>query len=415
IAHTVAAALVALAVLAFVRFLEHPSVRWAFAAVLGLAFAIAVRNEAVLLSMALSATVVTLALRPIRMRRLVLGLATGAFSVLAFLLDAAISRSVFGAGGVSIPAGSEEEIGFVVGRVAGATTTLLAPAYNQGEPLTTLLLVLILILGAYAALVVGSRRSDREIARVVRGVSYMVLVATALRLISRREPDIVPGLLMAFPIGVWGLCLTARMRLRDDRLRLLAAGAGLFVALVLVLQYNEGGGWEWGGRYFAIALPLVGPLAGLGLVRGWERLAESARLPALLATCAVGAVLFVIGVGAVGDTRRLNGDLVDSTLAMTAGMETADEMAVIVSTERELPRLGYAHLDEARWLLAEPELLPDLVELLHESGVEEFVLATLRPREVAASFEQSPYELDRPLNDATEDGNGWWLTVAATR
>jgi sulfopropanediol 3-dehydrogenase len=71
-------------------------------------------------------------------------------------------------------------------------------------------------------------------------------------------------LLLAFPLVLIGVVATRRRGL-DTTTRLYATAFGLFALAVLATQYAGGGFGEWGGRYFAIGLPLLIPplLAGV--------------------------------------------------------------------------------------------------------------------------------------------------------
>ena len=46
---------------------------------------------------------------------------------------------------------------------------------------------------------------------------------------------------------------------------------------VLATQYPVGGHTEWGGRYFALCLPLLGAMAGASLIAAADGLARGNR------------------------------------------------------------------------------------------------------------------------------------------
>src|SRR5262249_44478830 len=70
----------------------------------------------------------------------------------------------------------------------------------------------------------------------------------------------VPGLALAFPAG-WFLLWAAGRQVADGvAAPVMAVVAGVVTIAVLVTEYAIGGGVEWGGRYFAIVIPVAVPV-----------------------------------------------------------------------------------------------------------------------------------------------------------
>ncbi|HET7718405.1 MAG TPA: hypothetical protein VFK43_00470, partial [Acidimicrobiales bacterium] len=131
--------------------------------------------------------------------------------------------------------------------------------------------------------------------------------------------------------------------------------------------YAKGGGGEWGGRYFALALPLAVPVLLLAL---WDR--RTALAPAVARRAAVALVvcslaLTTMGVTALRSSHRANARLVAA--ADRAGQTVAADRPVMVTTEAAMPRFAWPTFDRQRWLLAGPEGLDGLFGRLGAAGV----------------------------------------------
>lgn len=109
------------------------------------------------------------------------------------------------------------------------------------------------------------------------------------------QPAILPGLLPAFPAVV---LLTAAWQKDEDpppvSAALPGAVAGILGAGVIVTQYGDAGGFEWGWRYMAVAIPLVAPLAAYGFVNGVTR-ARTVHSGPALGLVAVGVLMVSVG------------------------------------------------------------------------------------------------------------------------
>src|SRR3546814_6171299 len=65
----------------------------------------------------------------------------------------------------------------------------------------------------------------------------------------------IPGLVPSSPVLIVGLVMFAAHR---SAWSLPLVAIMVFAAMVLLTQYEQGGGIEWGGRYFALAIPIAG-------------------------------------------------------------------------------------------------------------------------------------------------------------
>jgi hypothetical protein len=172
-----------------------------------------------------------------------------------------------------------------------------------------------------------------------------LVVLAVLDLIYLRQP--IAGLAPAWPLAVVGLAAW-RWRAAPVAERVLAVTAGLFTGGVLATQYSEGGGLDWGGRFFAC---LAVPLAVL-VVGTFDRL-RAAQVgsgrpvgrPVLVAAVVLG-LLLPAGAAAM-TTESLRDDH-----AGIADRVVATEATAVVSLVPAINRLSWRTVPEVRWVTA---------------------------------------------------------------
>jgi hypothetical protein len=188
----------------------------------------------------------------------------------------------------------------------------------------------------------------------------MALVAGACSVgaVGLAPANVVPGLLIACPVVVAGLILASRETLAGPGARLAAITSVLFAVGVLATQYSTGGSGEWGGRYFAIALPVALPVLLLEIRRRGTQ-----PLVAGLVVCSL--ALGIMAVGSLRATHRFGTGLI-AAIDVASG----PDRPVVVTTAPLLPRLAWPTFEHQRWLLATPADLAALVDRLGAVGVE---------------------------------------------
>ena len=299
--------------------------------------------------------------------------------------------------GIAIP--FRHETGdYLNDRIEGLMVTWLRPTQTGGGLVVLALLVML------AALVVGavrSRRADGATRPVV--VAGVVAAVAAVIAVLADPTNVVPGLLVAFPLAAAGLVALSRRSLSTPVTGLAAATFAIFALAVLATQYRTGGTGEWGGRYFALGLPALVPAVLLALRERGVALAPIARRvgAASLAACSVALASMAVAShrSANDDSARLASWVLAASapaalanpaspsetppLALPATSiatpATADERPVIVSTDEVLPRLAWAAFDERRWLVSAPTQLGGLVGRLRGAGIDRFALITADP------------------------------------
>lgn len=412
--HSIAAAAAAAALLAVRRVMKQPSAVGLLLLASILAAGGLIRAEATLFGAALAVAVAVLGWARADSR---LGVIAGV-SMLGvaggWALDRTITAHVIGSGAIPIPAATDQGVrGFLTERLEGLTTTWLRPGYGPFSA-SWLLPITIVLLGLVAARL--SRQTYPDI-RVLRALSITVVALALVMALtySVAAPYVVPGLLIAFPAGVWGIAALDRASLKSSAAMLLALTGGLFALAVLATQYAEGGGWEWGGRYFAIGLPCAAPLAAAGLRNAARRLDVETYRVCLAAVVAPSIALGAMGVSSVRSIRHGWNSFADTIVEIAESTEAGDGGdPVVVTTESDLPRAAWDHMGASRWLLVSrsEDGLPPTLARLHQLDIEQLVVVGRGP-DPLRFIETSPYVLEGSA-DAPADG-AWWVRVLIAR
>ena len=303
-------------------------------------------------------------------------------TVVGLIVDRATARPT---GGPVEPQASDELFGGLAGRFEGLQRTWLQPGYT-GERVELLFLV---VFGTLLAAAVLARRlgSDQTVdadhrARLVEGLMMAALVVAVVRFGLSRTA-LIPGLLIAFPALAMGLVQLDRDRVIRRRTLAVLLPFALFCGAVLATQYRRGGGGEWGGRYFAVGLPVGIAVATVGLLAALDRFPAPRRRRLVVlgaATMALIMVMGLFGIRAVRVTTEAQNLAIDRALAPAGSSSIGDE-PIVVSTVAGAGRWAWADLDRARWLRITPDELRAAAERLDRLGVHRFVLVSYDPEQ----------------------------------
>jgi hypothetical protein len=238
-----------------------------------------------------------------------------------------------------------------------------------------LALVAMLVALVLAAIVVRRRPQD-EAPILVLSVAAVAAAAVA---VVTAPSNVVPGLLVAFPLAAAGLVLIRRTTVATTAARVSLVVFGLFSLAVVATQYQRGGSGEWGGRYFALGIPLVVPVLLVALRDGGRRLAPLARRTAALSLLGCLVALSAMAVGSLRAAHQRNAGMNAAVARASAATPAGDDgRPVVVAADGTLARQGWPTFDRARWLLAGPAPA-DLVARLRAAGIAQFVLVTRDP------------------------------------
>jgi hypothetical protein len=391
IAHTLGAACAVGAVLAATVAFERRR-RWPAAALAVLpcvGAAVLLRTEAAFLGVGLAVAALTLVFR--RRDRLVAVLVAGA-SLAGVVVARLVEHVWIGhvLGGPSVGTGAVAPAvssGFVADRWQAFVLTWLRPSYGAA-PQVDLCLVLMaaaLVVGAYAI-----RRGRPGVAGAAGTAAVAGLVALFLA-----SDNVVPGLLVACPVVAAGLALVGRRTLASAPARLAAVTSLVFAGAVLVTQYSSGGSGEWGGRYFALALPVALPVLVLAI-----RQRGSAPFVAGLLVCSV--AMSLMAMGSLRSTHRFTAGLV-AAVDRVAG----PDRPVLVTTAPLVPRLAWPTFDHQRWLLSKPDDLAAVVGRMAPAGITRFTFVTRGDADVVLLPASA-------VRETSASYNGWQILVFRT-
>jgi hypothetical protein len=388
IAHTLAACAFGFAVLLTLRMLDRGSIRPLAGGALVACLLVAawLRSEGLIVGLAIAVGIGVAAARLRRIRRvdiLLAALVLGA-SAFAWASERLVVASIVGE-----PEGVAPRVGgsWLAARIDSFHATWLNPSYNAGEGPDAILWLAVAALAAAVVLVrIAPQRRQAIIA-----LGLVALCGYAYRLIAA-PADTIPGILIAFPLAVVGVLLLTSEDLKPWSVSLVATTALVVLVTVTLTQYPDGGSVEWGGRYFAVALPAIVPVVLLPFRRlsGDPALAW-ARGPAMVGAVVLVVILTGIAVRDFRYSRGLAEELADRVAAasVVAGPEaTIDGKTVVVSPGgRLLPQILWGDFDDYQWVVFWNQFLDRYEQRLDDLDVSRVVLVSARSGDAVEQFD----------------------------
>jgi hypothetical protein len=401
VAHTLGAACAAGAALLLLRQLEE---RRSWVAVAGAALLLIVglllRTEMLLMGLALAATLAILGIKRRSRSTIKLAIVPGAAVLVGLGVDRVLQGLILHGGNATTSAVAGESGGLISGRVTAFIDTWVRPSdVTDGA---ALLILLVAVLGAVAVLL--ARRTPRERA----GVRLFVMLAAVLA-VARLAfgSSAVPGLLVAFPLFVAGLAALSRDTFARTPARFLGTTFLLFSAGVLATQYSIGGGAEWGGRYFAIGLPVIVPVLLLALREVGRRLDRQTARIAVASVLVVSCAYGVLAISTLRDGHQAVDRVVAGIDAATHEQVPSDGGApVVVTTQSGLGRFAFPVVDRSRWLSIPDGRLAEYAQRLQGLGVGPITFVSGDPSEDLPKFDGL-----FTARDTTEPAPGWTITT----
>lgn len=370
--HTLGAAFAVGAALCAVRAIVDRRPAMALGVAMFIAGAVLLRSEAVLFafSLAMVAVVIGGRDRPGLPAVLVAGAALGAAAA-ARVLETAWFARIIGEASPALRVPAPIGGGFLQGRLESFVITWLLPGYDASP--VPIILLLAMVAGVVAA-AMEARRTPSTPARVLAPAAFAGCAAVAVVVVG--PAAVVPGLLVAFPVLTAGLLVLRRSLFRDVGAALAMGTSAVFALAVIATQYSTGGTGEWGGRYFALAIPVVVPVLLLGLYRQGQTMERVARRGALGALVLCSVALTTTAVLSLRSNHREQADLVRS---IERAQEVAGPGRPVVTTWPAAPRYSWSIFDRRPWLLVERRDLERLRGSLAQIGADRFVFVTASP------------------------------------
>lgn len=325
VAHSLTAAAAAALALLTLRGFDDAPPKWLWAAVAPVAVLLTMlRSEGVLVAAALAVAVgvMSLSRRPPRIdwRRVVIAGSIGVSAVVAYIADSRLADSITGvaeSGSGSVHRNPDA--------LSSAWISLVRPWHGDatGARTSAILMFVGVLLGAVVLRLLPRYR--------FAGVALLLLAAASGVVRAIEQPDLISGLFAAFPLLFLGFVGLWARDLRSPTIRLLLGVSALTTVALLFTIYREGGATEWGGRFFHVLIPLVTPVAVVGLHHLFGGGSLTERRLAWGAVAVLTAALSVSALRANVEYRRAAASIIEHVerFADSAGRE--DDL-VIVST-----------------------------------------------------------------------------------
>ncbi|MDQ4132021.1 MAG: hypothetical protein M3179_02190 [Actinomycetota bacterium] len=278
-----------------------------------------------------------------------------------------------------------ETASFLAGRFRGAWHDLFQAHIVRSPADVAVFVGMGLVVGfGYRALRRWGATSRRDL--VVAASAAAVLYLVRLRL----EPTgLITGLFAAWPLVLLGLAVFPWRRAEPKAVTtFLGITGALFAVAVIATQYAEGGGAEWGGRFWSPLFVLLAVLATAGFDQRLRPAGAPDRRRVVTALAILGVTTAAVGLLSVGRLRMDQSRMVEAVARHPA--------PVTVSTFAGLPRMAWTTHERLSWLYADEGDLPGLLEALDRHGIREVsVVASGR----AEDFDPGPYRVAEVVDE----------------
>lgn len=187
------------------------------------------------------------------------------------------------------------------------------------------------------------------------GIGLLLLGAGAATVRAIQAPDLISGLLPATPWLIIGVASLRRSDLATRISHLLLVAAAVSFVLILTTAYGGGGAAEWGGRFFHAIVPVLAPVAVIGLGRMGSSLPRPERRAAFVAIAITAAAISIVGVRTIRllhqTTQRIGQAVVE------ASRRTDSHVVVYAMLQRDgTSRMLWPVEDDRVAILASPGL-----------------------------------------------------------
>lgn len=386
-AHTLGAGAGGIAVYALLKWTSGSGRRWLALGLVSSALLFAVRTEGVLLIAALGAVIGVEAVRnrSVRARNVFVAVATGALFLAVRLVEQRVRLVTVGSaydGGRSIGDIPEDSLAL---KAFGIFKTLLGFGGPTKHWTNFAVLVSALMIPVICRRLRDGQWRMAACLGLVPALSYASWALSGQRMF-------VSGLILTAPFlwfGVWGI--------RKDRLNregvLLGFTALLFLTGVLLTQYPQGSGLEWGGRYLAVGLPVFAALSVTGLASVYSAAPQGAKR--VVTAVGVGMSLLILAVG-VDVLKTFHVRTRESAQLLTRFGEQADvrrshpingNKPILLTNHFLFPVIHWPDFERFNWVQVRERAPQFYLQRLREHKIDGFILVeTANPKDAFGPF-----------------------------
>ncbi len=144
---------------------------------------------------------------------------------------------------------------------------------------------------------------------------------------------------------------------------------------VAATQYDAAGGTEWGGRYFAIIVPLVVLLAVVFLKERLSKVSVSTQRFVIVSLVSCSCIISIIGIGAVRAAHNAGFELRAEIIERSTQIIPGDAQKPVVLSTVGLPaRLSWREYADRRWLLVQKNDLVSTSARLQVLGIKNLTI-----------------------------------------
>jgi hypothetical protein len=377
VAHTLAAACAGVATLAVMALMaaRSPGRDLGMGAVLAavVAAAVLLRSEAVFLGPALALGVVLAGFEATGRRRIAIALTAVGASGIGYLLDRAWTASIVGDALSSPTENTPPRTGsWVLDRLHGLYTTALQAGYSLTRSQELVLWVAVALL-VVAAVTWRGRLVSPRVALALATAGVALYAARALV----GPTTAVPGLLVAFPALLVAVLLIDRAAVHTPPARLALVTSGVALVAIVLTQYPNGGGLEWGWRYSSFLVPIAVAPIFWGAWATLRRRTDAAQVmaPAVVVGVLLVALPSVLAMQAQARSHDASRQLASAIDSASDDAQRSDGRPVVLSWNRLLPQILYPVFDDFDWVVPSRESLALYGERLAEQGIDRLILA----------------------------------------
>lgn len=276
---------------------------WAVTAVAGTVGLVLVRSEGLVLAGSLGAACCVAAIsasgRRLRLKWDYLGIGAGLLMVgaLTYVLNDVWSRAITSGDRFYSPVnGRNSDI------VNSVWVSLVRPWYPDNTHASAAM-TLVLLAAIVAPLLMRPRRTR------VLALGLALLGGGAAIFQALQAPSLVSGLLPTVPWIIVGWLSLGRDQFRAPTTRLLIGTSLIATVAISATAYGQGGAAEWGGRFYHVLIPVLGPVAAAGLLAAKDRCSPAEWRVAAISLLAGTIAVASIGIRANRAERDINSRL----------------------------------------------------------------------------------------------------------